>query len=181
MNYTNLSKFISLILRHKPEVINVKMDEYGYVNVDDLINGILEHSNFYIDFDVLKEIVYTDNKQRYSFANDYNKIRANQGHSIPVNLNLENKCPPNSLYHGTGVKYLKNILKEGLKPKSRMYVHLSDNYNTALEVGARHGEPCVIYIDAFKMYNDGYKFYLSENGVWLTNVVPKKYILTNEK
>lgn len=124
----------------------------------------------------LEEIVRTDNKQRYSFNEDKTLIRANQGHSIPVDVELEEKEPPIVLYHGTGEKYVESIDRRGLIPKSRLYVHLSSNIVTAVNVGKRHGTPVVYEIDAGQMYKDGYKFYESANKVWLTKEVPIKYM-----
>ena len=170
-----LSKFVSLILRHKPEEINLSLDENGWVEVNKLINGI-NKKNFNINLDDLKRIVSEDNKQRYSFNSDLTKIRANQGHSIKVNLDLKEVRPPDILYHGSSKKFMKNIIKEGITKQKRQYVHLSLETETASKVGKRHGELIMFILDSKKMYEDGYKFYLSENGVWLTDFVPSKYI-----
>ena len=124
----------------------------------------------------LEEIVSTDNKQRYSFNEDKTLIRANQGHSIPVDVELEEVTPPDILYHGTGEKFVSSINKLGLIPKSRLYVHLSKDIDTAKNVGKRHGNPIIYSVDCKKMIADGYKFYLSVNGVWLTKEVPIKYL-----
>lgn len=172
----NLSRYISFILRHRPDTIGLSLDKHGYIDVQDLINGINKNSVFNIDLNILKFIVETDNKKRYSFSEDGTKIRANQGHSVKVDLGLKEVKPPSILYHGTGEKYLESILKEGLKSKSRMYVHLSSDIDTAISVGKRHGEPIVLGIDAERMYKDEYKFYLSENGIFLAESVPVKYI-----
>ena len=177
MNIEKLSKFISLILRHKPEEIGISIDESGWANVEDLINGI-NNSGRNIDMDILEEIVRTDNKQRYSFNEDKTKIRANQGHSIPVNVELKELEPPNTLYHGTATKSLEGIKQLGIKSMSRLYVHLSKDFETAKQVGSRHGECVVLVINAKRMYENGIKFYLSENGVWLTEYVDPKYILS---
>lgn len=169
MNLTNTSKYISLILRHKPEEIGITLDEHGWANVDELIAGLN------IDMSTLEEIVATDDKQRYSFNEDKTLIRANQGHSIPVDVELEEKEPPEYLWHGTATKYLDGIFNEGLIPKSRLYVHLSADPETAIAVGLRHGNGALLQVDAAKMHEDGYKFYLSKNGVWLTKHVPRSY------
>ena len=116
MDLNNISKYMSLILRHKPDVIGIELDEHGWANVNDLINGI-EKDNHGFNFELLEEIVKIDNKQRYSFNDDMTLIRANQGHSIPVDVELEEKCPPEFLYHGTGEKYTESIDKIGLIPK----------------------------------------------------------------
>lgn len=178
MNLNNLSKYLSLILRHKPEVIGITLDEHGWANVNELINGIIDSDKNYIglNLDIIDEIVRTDNKQRYSFNEDKTLIRANQGHSIPVDVELEKVKPPEYLYHGTGKKYVESINKQGLIPKSRLYVHLSKDKETAVNVGERHGEIVLYIIKSEEMYRDGYEFYLSKNGVWLTKEVPVKYM-----
>lgn len=126
--------------------------------------------------EILEEIVRTDNKQRYSFNDDKTFIRANQGHSIPVDVEPEEKIPPETLYHGTGEKYMDSILESGLIPKSRLYVHLSSDEKTAHTVGSRHGKPVILGVKSGEMHRDGYKFYLSVNNVWLTKTVPTKYL-----
>lgn len=171
-----ISKFISMILRHKPEEIGITLDEHGWANVDELSVGIAKQYKGF-GMSELEEIVRTDNKQRYSFNDDKTLIRANQGHSIPVDVELEEKEPPIVLYHGTGEKYVSSIDAQGLKPKSRLYVHLSKDIATAVNVGKRHGEPVVYAIDTAKMYQDGFKFYESANKVWLTKLVPIKYMM----
>ena len=169
-----LSKFLSLVLRHKPDEANITLDEHGWANVKELLSGMNETGRK-IDMNILEEIVATDNKQRYSFNQDKTLIRANQGHSIPVDLELKEQEPPEFLYHGTATRFLGIIMKEGLKPMSRLYVHLSKDVETALKVGERHGIPAVLKIHSGEMYKDGSKFYLSENGVWLTDKVAVKY------
>ena len=175
MDLTNVSKYLSLILRHKPDVIGITLDEHGWANINDLILG-LEQNNPGFNMEVLEEIVKTDSKQRYSFNEDKTLIRANQGHSIPVDVELEEKEPPEFLYHGTGEKYVSSINQHGLIPKSRLYVHLSKDIETAKNVGKRHGKEVVYLVNSKQMYEDGYKFYLSVNGVWLTKQVPVKYL-----
>ncbi|MCC0726674.1 RNA 2'-phosphotransferase [Clostridioides sp. ZZV14-6045] len=170
-----LSVFISLILRHKPDVIDIKLDKYGYANVDELIDKV-NKSGRYLSLDILKEIVKTDKKGRYSFNNNFSKIRANQGHSIYVEVDMKELEAPPVLFHGTATKNLSSILSDGIKKMNRLYVHLSSDTETALNVGKRHGEPLILKINTYKMNQDGYKFYLSENGVWLTDFVPNSYI-----
>ncbi len=170
-----LSVFISLVLRHQPDAAGIRLDEHGWANVDELIEGI-NNTGRKINIDILEEIVRTDNKQRYSFNQDKTLIRANQGHSIPVDVELEEKQPPQYLYHGTADRFLPAIMSEGLKPMSRLYVHLSKDEETAVKVGKRHGKPVVLKIKAEEMWKDGIKFYRSQNGVWLTKYVDKKYI-----
>ena len=175
MVLTNISRYISLILRHKPDVIGISLDEHGWANVDELINGINASGN-HIDMKILEEIVNTDNKQRYSFNEDKTLIRANQGHSIPVDVELEQKEPPEFLYHGTGKKYVESINQQGLIPKSRLHVHLSNDISTAIDVGKRHGDVVLYVVKSRDMHKDGHTFYLSANGVWLTENVPKQYL-----
>ncbi|HCQ5967531.1 TPA: RNA 2'-phosphotransferase [Clostridioides difficile] len=170
-----LSVFISLILRHKPETIGIKLDNYGYADVNELI-GNINSTGRNINMEILEQIVKEDNKQRYSFNEDRSKIRANQGHSIKVNVELKELRPPKCLYHGTTIRFLDNIKKEGIVRKSRLYVHLSNDIDTAIKVGERHGIPIVLKVNTEKMYEDGYKFYLSENNVWLCYHIPFKYV-----
>lgn len=130
----------------------------------------------HIDFDTLKLIVDTDDKKRYSFNQNFTKIRANQGHSIKVDLRLTEKIPPNELYHGTATRFLDSIMNEGITKQSRQYVHLSKDIDTAIKVGKRHGKVVILVLDTLKMYQDGIKFYLSDNDVWLTDYVNPQYI-----
>lgn len=170
-----LSVFISLILRHKPETIGIKLDDYGYADVNELIEKI-NNTGRNINIEILEQIVKEDNKQRYSFNDDRSKIRANQGHSINVNVELRELEPPRFLYHGTATRFLDNIKKEGIVSKSRLYVHLSNDIDTAVQVGKRHGVPVVLKINTGKMYENGYKFYLSENNIWLCKYIPFEYV-----
>lgn len=165
---------MSLILRHKPDAIGITLDEHGWANVDELIAGIAKDNEF--NMEILEEIVRTDEKQRYLFNEDKTLIRANQGHSIPVDVELEEKEPPELLWHGTGEKYVASIDVQGLIPKSRLYVHLSKDEDTAVKVGKRHGKAVLYHVKAKQMHDDGYNFYLSANGVWLTKEVPVKYL-----
>ncbi len=171
-----ISVFISLILRHKPETIGISLDEHGWASVEELINGINKTKGYGLDMETLEEIVRTDNKQRYSFSEDKTLIRANQGHSINVDVELREAEPPEQLFHGTGERFAAAIRQEGLKPMSRLYVHLSKDKETAEKVGARHGKPHIFFVHSGKMYRQGYKFYLSENGVWLTKHVPPEFL-----
>ncbi len=174
MGIKGTSKFISLILRHRPEAIGIALDEHGWANVDELIAGVCKTHP--LDRELLEEIVRTDEKQRYSFNEDKTLIRANQGHSIPVDVELEEVQPPEYLYHGTGEKYASSIEKQGLISKSRLYVHLSKDYETAKKVGSRHGKPVVYRIQAQRMSEAGIVFFRSVNGVWLTNRVSVQYL-----
>lgn len=174
MGLKDLSKYMSLILRHKPEVIGISLDEHGWANVDELISGIAKSNEF--NREMLEKIVRTDEKQRYSFNEDKTLIRANQGHSIDVDVELEEKEPPEILWHGTGEKYVSSIDDQGLIAKSRLYVHLSKDEKTAITVGKRHGSPVLYKVLSREMYVDGYSFFLSVNGVWLTKEVPVAYL-----
>ena len=174
MSLTRTSRYISLILRHKPETIGITLDEHGWADVDELIAGVSRTHP--LTMKLLEEIVRTDEKQRYSFNGDKTLIRANQGHSIPVDVELPELKPPAILYHGTGQKYVPSIDHQGLLPKSRLYVHLSADKDTAVKVGRRHGPPIVYTVQAGKMFEDGYLFYRSVNGVWLTKEVPIEYL-----
>ena len=170
------SRFISLILRHKPQVIGITLDEHGWADVKELIDGVNRSEGHYLDQELLEEIVRTDEKQRYSFNEDHSLIRANQGHSIPVDVELEKRTPPDILWHGTGEKYVASIKEGGLLPKTRLYVHLSSDMETAKKVGSRHGKPVVFRVDCRQMEQDGYAFFLSANNIWLAKEVPAAYL-----
>lgn len=171
---TSLSRYLSMILRHKPEAIGITLDRHGWADVDQVIRGIGRTRA--IDRQILEEIVRTDEKGRYSFNEDHTRIRANQGHSVPVDVELEERRPPRYLYHGTGEKSVPAISREGLRPMGRLYVHLSPDFETAVRVGRRHGKPHVYLVESGKMAKDGRVFYLSVNGVWLTKQVPPAYL-----
>ena len=174
MNLTDTSKYLSLILRHKPQVAGITLDEHGWADVGELINGIRQSRPF--DMETLEEIVHTDEKGRYSFNEDKTLIRANQGHSIPVDVELPVVAPPDILYHGTGEKYAASIDAQGLLPRSRLYVHLSADTETAHKVGIRHGKPVLYEVLSGQMAQDGFTFYRSVNGVWLTKEVPPRHL-----
>lgn len=174
MDEKKLGQYLSLILRHKPEVIGIQLDEHGWAKVDELIAGIRKTQ--FMDQTLLEKLVAEDEKGRYAFNDDKTLIRANQGHSIPVDVGLKEVQPPEVLWHGTGEKYVASIDREGLISKSRLYVHLSADFQTALKVGSRHGKPVVYAVDARRMHEEGYVFILSVNGVWLTQRVPMAYL-----
>ena len=165
------SKFLSLILRHKPQIVGITLDEHGWADVDELLRRVKN-----LDRATLEQIVAADEKQRYSFSADGKLIRANQGHSVPVDVELEEISPPEILYHGTGEKFSASIKNLGLLKKSRLYVHLSSDIDTAEKVGRRHGVPKIFLVESGKMFRDGFKFFRSVNGVWLTEHVPAKYL-----
>lgn len=177
MDLEHTSKFISLILRHRPEVIGIEIDEYGWADTDSLIEGINRSGKYTIDRKTLEKIVEEDEKQRYKISDDGKKIRANQGHSINVKVEMEKKEPPKMLYHGTGEQNVEPIRNNGIVPKSRLYVHLSKDEETAVSVGKRHGKPVVLKIKTGDMYKEGYEFFISSNGVWQTKNVPVKFII----
>ena len=171
----NVGKFLALILRHQPEAVGIELDKNGWADVEELIGGVKKSVP---DFnrDELELIVKNDTKQRYSLNEDKTKIRANQGHSVNVDVELHEIQPPAVLYHGTAEKSVDGIMKNGIESRSRLYVHLSKNKETALSVGGRHGRPVIFGVNAEEMYRNGYKFYISENGVYLTKYVPTKYL-----
>ncbi len=171
----HLSKFLSLILRHQPEVIGIEPDQNGWVEVAELISKMNDHGKN-IDFQKLEEVVNTNNKKRFAFNDDKTHIRASQGHSIEVDLGYDAQKPPSLLFHGTAEQNLESILEKGLNKGSRNHVHLSPDRETARQVGMRHGKPIILTVDAGKMNADGYPFYLSKNGVWLTDMVPSNYL-----
>lgn len=165
-----VSKQLSYILRHNPSVIGITLDVHGWAEVEPLLKGMG------ISLELLNHIVETDPKMRYSFNTDRTLLRANQGHSIKVDLELVSVKPPELLYHGTAQTTVDCIIREGLKPLSRTHVHLSGTIDTAISVGKRHGKPVVLSVRALDMHASGYTFYLSANKVWLTDSVPTEYI-----
>ncbi|SHE78923.1 RNA 2'-phosphotransferase [Dysgonomonas macrotermitis] len=170
-----IGKFLSLILRHDPQKIGIELDEQGWAKVSELIEKCKKH-RYHFSREDLIEIVETNDKQRYSFNEKRSKIRANQGHSIDIDLALSPTEPPEYLYHGTATRFLSSIMEQGIVKGSRQHVHLSKNKETADKVGSRHGKPAILTIMSGKMYTDGILFYQSENGVWLTDYVDTKYI-----
>lgn len=177
----HISKFMSLVLRHQPEKIGLHLDENGWADIKELISKLTAHG-IVADVAIIETVVATNDKKRFSFNDDKRKIRANQGHSINIALNLSSIEPPDILYHGTADRFVESILKTGLDKRSRQHVHLSANEETAKIVGSRHGKPIILIIAAKKMKEDGYIFFLSENSVWLTDSVPVQYIkLIEEK
>jgi putative RNA 2'-phosphotransferase len=166
---------MSLILRHQPEVIGIILDPNGWADTEALISG-MKRTGRQVTLEQIKEVVATSDKQRFKFNEDCTKIRANQGHSVLVDVELQQVEPPDLLYHGTATRFVQDIKKQGLISKSRLHVHLSMDVETAYKVGNRHGMPVILVIDSGQMHKDGFAFYLSENGVWLTANVPARYI-----
>ena len=174
LNLIRVSKLISLVLRHKPEEIGLELDEHGWADVEELLTKI--QPRYAINMDILEEIVRTNNKQRFAFDETHTRIRANQGHTIDVDVELQEAIPPEILYHGTGEKSVAAIDEKGLLPMNRLHVHLSGDEETAMRVGKRHGKPVIYKVKSGEMSRDGYIFYLSVNNVWLTKEVPVKYL-----
>lgn len=186
MDLTQASKFLSFILRHKPEAIAVALDQHGWANIDVLIansNSPMFKKSVPLTRELIEQIVKEDEKQRYSISEDGHFIRANQGHSVKVDVEMEEKIPPITLYHGTVDRFLSSIRKEGLKPMKRLHVHLSADVATAENVSNRRGsghagnEPVTLTIDTRDLVKKGQKFYLSANGVWLTSHIPPESIV----
>lgn len=173
--HVKISKFLSYVLRHKPEAIGLTLEEGGWVAVDKLLQA-LDAAGKPVTRELLEEVVRTNEKQRFAFSDNGTKIRASQGHSIAVDLGLEAVVPPDTLYHGTAIRFLDSILLTGLQPQRRHHVHLSPDEQTALRVGQRHGKPIILRVDSGTMYADGHTFFLSANGVWLTAHVPPSYL-----
>jgi putative RNA 2'-phosphotransferase len=175
--HIRISKFLSLVLRHRPERVGLTVDEAGWVSVTVLLQACSQHG-FPLTLDELQEVVVNNDKSRFAFSSDGAFIRANQGHSISVNLGYEPVTPPEYLFHGTADRFLPSIQEQGLLKRQRHHVHLSSDEETAHRVGQRHGRPAVLKVDSGAMERDGYLFYLSENGVWLTDRVPSQYLIT---
>jgi putative RNA 2'-phosphotransferase len=169
------SKFLSLLLRHKPEEIGLVLDAEGWAEIDEIVR-LTSGGRIPLSENLIKEIVRTSDKQRFAISEKGSKIRANQGHSIAIDLALVPKQPPETLYHGTATRFVQSILREGLLRGERRHVHLSSDDETAVKVGKRHGEPVVLIVAAGEMAMSGYTFYLSDNGVWLTEHVPARFI-----
>ncbi len=172
---TRFSKFLSLVLRHRPETIGIRLDEAGWVDVECLLAQCNKHGKA-LSLLMLEEIVTTSPKQRFAFSEDNRRIRANQGHSVEVRLGHERTQPPPFLYHGTVKKYLSSIRKLGLRKMKRHHVHLSSDFETASTVSQRRGKAIVLVVRAAQMDHDGHQFFVSANGVWLTDNVPCSYI-----
>lgn len=171
----HISKFLSLVLRHKPEEIQLELDDSGWADIDELIAKCAKR-NIRFSKDDLMQVVANNDKQRFALNLEQNKIRASQGHSIQIEPDLKVVNPPADLFHGTAEKNKASILENGITKQNRLHVHLSAEKETAIKVGSRHGKPFIFIVDTVAMLQDGYVFYLSENGVWLTDSVPSKYL-----
>lgn len=174
-SYTKLSRFLSMLLRHKPEVLGITLSQEGWTDTKILIDKMNANGKK-IDLEILSIIVDTNDKKRYAFNADKSQIRANQGHSVKVNLGYQEKTPPKTLFHGTARKNVDSIFKIGIEKRNRHQVHLSSTEETAIKVGQRHGKAVVLIVLSEEMHKDGFKFYESDNGVWLTDYVPVKYL-----
>lgn len=172
---TKISKFLSLILRHQPEVVGLTLEENGWIEVKKLIKACADYGKPFT-FAELKSVVETNDKKRFGFNENETKIRANQGHSLEVEIEFEKKTPPKILYHGTAEKNLGLIFAEGLKKMSRHHVHLSADIETARKVGMRYGKPVIFEVDTEAMILENFEFFVSENNVWLTDSIPPNYI-----
>jgi putative RNA 2'-phosphotransferase len=175
-----MSKFISMVLRHKPEAIGITLDKEGWVDVQMLIDRstIYQKGDSYLSLtkEILDEVVANNEKQRFEYSDDGLRIRARQGHSVDVKLGYPPKYPPKYLYHGTAKSFVDSIKKSGIDRRKRHHVHLSKDIETATKVGQRHGDAIVLKIDCESMKNDGFEFFETDNKVWLVDRVPVKYI-----
>jgi putative RNA 2'-phosphotransferase len=172
---TKISRFLSLVLRHQPETIGITLTEDGWTNVDELIAAINRHGQE-LDFETLEHVVETNDKKRFAFSDDGEMIRANQGHSVEVNLGYQPTPPPEFLYHGTVAKFLPSIRESGLHKGQRHHVHLSASLEVANTVGKRRGQPVILTVRSRDMHAAGHIFNISANGVWLTDLVPPQFI-----
>ena len=178
MNATELkkkSKFLSLVLRHQPDRISIELDEAGWVDVEVLMTALTRH-NKGMSRATLDEVVSTNDKQRFSFNGDGTRIRANQGHSVGIELGYEPATPPEILFHGTPVQFVKTIAEQGLKRMNRHHVHLHVDVATSTAVGQRRGQPVLLKVRALDMHQAGHEFFVTPNDVWLTDHVPTEFI-----
>lgn len=172
----DVSRFLSYVLRHKPESIGLNLDTEGWAAIDKLLS-CANQSGQALDTNTIRAVVEISDKKRFAISEDGLRIRAVQGHSTDsVSISYVEKVPPEILYHGTAERFLESILKEGLKSGSRQYVHLSDNIKTAHSVGQRHGKPIILKIKALQMHQQGFKFFQADNGVWLIEQVPAIFL-----
>jgi len=174
-NLVSLSKFVSLILRHEPQRIGLTLDAQGWAGVEELLAAAARHGTV-LTRENLESIVAQNEKQRFAFSDDGQRIRARQGHSIDVNLELACQTPPDILFHGTATRFLESIRATGLEARSRQHVHLSHDEATAMQVRQRHGKPVVLKVRAGQMHAVGHQFFLSENHIWLTAAVPVEFL-----
>ncbi|HEX4965395.1 MAG TPA: RNA 2'-phosphotransferase [Thermoanaerobaculia bacterium] len=171
-----VSKFLSYVLRHEPAAIGLVLDEAGWASITELI-ALSRATGKPLTRELIEHVVATNDKQRFAISGDGERIRANQGHSVAIELNLPVSRPPESLYHGTAERFLDSIRAQGLLRRRRQHVHLSRDVPTALRVGQRHGQPVVLEVRAAALFDTGRPFYLSDNGVWLTEAVPPQFLV----
>ncbi|RKP43272.1 RNA 2'-phosphotransferase [Trinickia fusca] len=172
-----ISKFLSYVLRHQPDAIGLQLDDQGWGDIDSLIIGANKQGHK-INRSVIQTVVAINDKRRFTISNDGQRIRALQGHSTTdVRLRYPEKEPPEHLYHGTATRFLHSIREEGIKPGARHHVHLSQDRQTAIAVGKRYGAPSTLKIEALRMHQQGFKFFLAENGVWLADYIPPSFIV----
>ncbi len=180
MNTKRISKFLSLVLRHKPEALPIELDQQGWANLDEIIEK-MQRKGMNVDQSIIEAVVANNDKQRFRLDLTNRRIRANQGHSIDIDLALAPSVPPKELFHGTATRFLDSIMEKGLIRGSRQHVHLSLDIETATKVGSRHGKPTILNVDAQAMHQQGFVFYVSENGVWLTEHVPVEFLSKTAK
>ena len=174
MDIKKISKYLSFILRHQPDSIGLSLTNEGWANIDELID---KTKKFKLTKESLQTVVDTNDKKRFLISDDGLRIKANQGHSIKVKLELEPVVPPEFLLHGTAQRFIESIFKEGLSKQQRHHVHLSETEQTAMNVGSRYGKPVLLKIASKRMHDDGFEFFKTENNVWLVDNVPVEYLI----
>lgn len=178
--FSKISKFLSYVLRHEPLAIGLHLDNDGWADINSLIDGAANQGQR-LNIELIEAVVKNSDKKRFSISDDGLRIRAAQGHSTAsVNLKHIAKVPPQLLYHGTATRFLESITQQGLLAGSRHHVHLSQDMPTAFAVGRRYGNPVALKVEALRMHQQGFKFFQADNGVWLTNSVPKNFILDDQ-
>ncbi|MBQ0212966.1 RNA 2'-phosphotransferase [Proteus vulgaris] len=175
-----ISRFLSYILRHSPESIGLSLDEQGWGEISQLIL-LAQKKGTQLTLELINDVVKTNDKKRFAISENGLFIRAVQGHSLKTTVDYQAITPPKILYHGTATRFIDSIFNQGLIPNGRQYVHLSQDYKTAVNVGNRHGKAVVLIVDSEKMFSEGFEFYQADNGVWLTLSVPVKYLKIEEK
>lgn len=175
MDYKKISKIMSYALRHKPEKLGIDVDKGGWTNMDKLVRALQDHFPD-ITYQIVVDVIQSNDKQRFTLSSNRDRVRAAQGHSLDVDLGYSTTRPPDRLFHGTSSNNYIGIMKHGINKGTRHHVHLSPDFETAKTVGSRKGKPLVLTIATNAMYADGYKFFKSDNGVWLTDFIPTQYI-----
>lgn len=174
MDLKRKSKYLSFILRHQPDSIGLELSDEGWASIKELIGKTRKYK---LTRELINTVVETNDKKRFLISEDGERIKANQGHSIEVKLELEPVTPPAVLLHGTAERFLESILKEGLTKQKRHHVHMSETQKTAMSVGTRYGKPVLLKVDSKQMHKDGFEFFKTENEVWLVYKVPIKYLM----